>query len=365
MRTDVSLIRTGLRSRAFAWLVVAGSCFVILGGTLFPYTFSWRNRRSLTNSFGLSRDIAARGNDLLIGVDGGLGQSFRGRIDDLRIYRRALAASEIAGEAGGGAAQPDAVLWYAFDETSGDTAHDTSANRNPGRITGEPNWTAGKHGGALQFTGSREYVRVANTPAIDISGQGLTISMWLALEGPRQRFDQTILSKPWHAKSSGYPWYQYAIEFDANGSQSVDFYFGDISARPRGPYLVRPPIGRWTHIAFTYDGRTIRGYVDGLEQLRSGLRAWEPGDVFRNLLLFMPLGFGLAAVIGSFRSRRHGAVVMLAVAAVVALALSLSIEMAQSLLPHRYSSLVDVATNTIGSVAGGICYLLADRNLRK
>src|SRR6185503_4193340 len=170
-----------------------------------------------------------------------------------------------------------------------------------GRLVKAPRHVHREHGRALRFSGAGEYVRVPNSPSIDIDGRQISISMWVALEAPRQRFDQAIVAKPWHSNSAGYPWYQYAIEFDANGSRSVDFYFADTSGKPRGPFQIRPPIGPWTHVAFTYDGSRIRGYVDGREDLSSGLNPWQVGDIIRNVLLFMPLGVSLAAVLGSKR----------------------------------------------------------------
>jgi hypothetical protein len=332
-----------LRSRPLAWAIVIAMVVFIALGTLFPYNFSLENRRSLTNSFGLARDIAARGNDLLIGVDGGLNQSFKGRIDDLRIYRRALTAAEIITEdaaRGPASGDPDLVLSYDFDANSGGLA---------------PEWVQGRRGGALRFSGSSEYVRVPNSPGIDISGRAITISMWLALEGPVQRFDQTILAKPWHANSSAFPWYQYALEFDSNSDLSVDFYFADTSGRPRGGFGVKPPVGPWTHVVFTYDGTRVRGYVDGREELSTGLNPWQPWDAARNVLLFLPLGFALGA---AMRDKKYSAAVVVVLAAVIVFPLSGVIEILQSLLPNRYSSFVDIATNMMGAAAGAVCYVL-------
>jgi hypothetical protein len=357
------------RLRSLAWLIVIATVAFIVAGTLFPFRFTLRNRRSLVNSFGLSKDIAQRGNDLLIGVDGNIGQSFKGRIDDLRIYRRALSAAEIAQTAANIAdvehqpmPDPDLVLAYTFDEHSEDVVPDASGKQNHGRIVKAPEWVNAEHGGALRFNGSGQYIRVPNSDSIDIGGRHITIAMRVALEGPLQRFDQDILAKPWHAGSGRYPWFQYAIEFDSNGSQSVDFYLGDTSGRPRGPYFVRPPVGPWTHVAFTYDGDQVRGYVDGREELSSGLSPWQPGDVVRNVLLFLPLGFGVAALM---RDRKYPIAAIVVGATVSAFSLSLAIEITQSLLPNRYSSFVDLATNTIGGAVGSIGYVLMELKFRR
>jgi len=344
-----------VRSRPFAWLMIITNLVFILGITLFPFKFSWNDRPSMANSFGLARDIARRGNDLLIGVDGGLGQAFKGRIDDLRIDHRPLTAAEIALEGRGG---PGTVLSFAFDENSGDFVTDASGNGNHGRFVRGPQWVTGKHGAALRFDGSGQYVRVPNSSSLDIGGHGITISMWIALEGPKQRFDQVVLAKPWRSNSMDYPAYQYAIEFDTNHGQSVDFYFGDTSGRLRGPFMVWPPLGVWKHVAFTYDGVRVHGYVDGREQLAADLNPWEVRDVVLNVLFFMPLGFGICVLMIEPRAKRYSAPAILLLITFIAFSLSLSIEIAQSLLPIRTSSLHDVAANTIGAAVGGLCCLL-------
>ncbi len=115
---------------------------LILAVTLFPYQFSFDEVRSFTNRFGLSRTIAARGNDLIIGADPVLGQRFKGRIDELRIYGRALTPLQVAQEAkpafavdrqvppgSAGIRFEDRALdglaaSYSFNETSGTLARD-------------------------------------------------------------------------------------------------------------------------------------------------------------------------------------------------------------------------------------------------
>jgi len=78
---------------------------------------------------------------------------FTGLIDEVKVYRRALDASEIAKHASGpgGVSDPDAklVLACSFDEGNGS---DTSGNKNRGAITGGK-FVAGKSGRAMKFSG--------------------------------------------------------------------------------------------------------------------------------------------------------------------------------------------------------------------
>jgi VanZ family protein len=350
------------------------SLAVIFAVTLFPYRFSFNEYQNLMNSFQLARALESRGADLLIGVDGAFHQPFRGTIDEVRIYRRAVTAAEIAREAEleqyestsqAGLAPPDPaskdlVASYSFDENSGTAVKDGSGNGNDGLLVNYPQRVSGRRGKALSFDGSGQYVRVPNSPMIDVSGRAITISMWIMLRDfTNASLDQVLLSKPWNTNSMKYPYYQYAVEFDANGKKSVDFFFGDDSGRLRGPFSMTAPLGVWTHVAFVYDGSHVRGYVDGREELATGIsEEWNFPDIFDNILLFMPFGYGLAAAI-----RRKGFSTHMTILCTFAigLLLSLGVETLQVWLPGRWPSLVDVASNGIGALLGSIVLLTWNR----
>jgi VanZ family protein len=73
---------------------------------------------------------------------------------------------------------------------------------------------------------------------------------------------------------------------------------------------------------------------------------------------FVPLGLGLA-VIGARLGMRPWAALLGAI--VVAGVFSLTMESIQYLLPHRYSSLVDVASDTTGAALGAVAAGIAQR----
>jgi VanZ family protein len=77
------------------------------------------------------------------------------------------------------------------------------------------------------------------------------------------------------------------------------------------------------------------------------------GDLILNVLLYLPLGFCLVLALGG-RLNRVYAVVL---ATILGAILSLSIELAQSILPSRVSSLLDLSLNTAGSFLGATCGL--------
>jgi hypothetical protein len=157
------------------------------------------------------------------------------------------------------------VAAYSFDAGSGTTLADASGNGNTGALKNGPVWAAGKFGGSLQFDGVNDYVTIPHSAWLDLTGTKLTISFWVNLTD-RSGPDMVLLGKPWVAGTMTYPYFQYAVEFDANGDKTLDFYFGDTTDRLQGPFSMKPAVGTWIYAAFTYDGSAVKGYLNGVQQ---------------------------------------------------------------------------------------------------
>jgi hypothetical protein len=77
-----------------------------------------------------------------------------------------------------GSASADLVAHWKFDEGSGNVAHDTSGNGNDGTLIGNPQWVAGKIGGALEFNGTDSIIDIPYSPDMTPS-EGTTMSAWV------------------------------------------------------------------------------------------------------------------------------------------------------------------------------------------
>ncbi len=78
-------------------------------------------------------------------------------------------------------------------------------------------------------------------------------------------------------------------------------------------------------------------------------------DFLRNVVLFMPLGFGLAAILdqrGWSKNRIRIAVLL------CGLLLTLAVESLQQFVPRRQPSVGDLIANTLGAIVGLACYRL-------
>jgi VanZ family protein len=96
----------------------------------------------------------------------------------------------------------------------------------------------------------------------------------------------------------------------------------------------------------------VHGPLDAVRRLRWGIST--RGDIFANVLLYLPFGAALAWALPANR----GTVARLAIATLCGAALSFSVELTQVFLVRRVATYADVVNNTIGAFAGSGLALL-------
>jgi len=126
----------------------------------------------LDSTVAIRRPVKTVLSDLQIGGWAGEKRNYKGLMDDFRIYNRALEDSEIAGIIDGNCTT-EPIVWWKFDEESGDMVSD-SANAHNGTLIGG-SFIPSKNGNALSLDGIDQHVRV---PAIG-SFEDLTVSVWV------------------------------------------------------------------------------------------------------------------------------------------------------------------------------------------
>jgi Concanavalin A-like lectin/glucanases superfamily len=119
---------------------------------------------------------------LWIGGNRPYGEYFRGVIDELRVYDRALSPGEVRAAMTtpirAHARAPGLVAAYGFDDVKGRNVRDASGSGNAGTIQGA-RWTAsGRFGGGIRFDGSGEVVRVPASPALNLT-RDMTLAGWI------------------------------------------------------------------------------------------------------------------------------------------------------------------------------------------
>jgi len=105
--------------------------------------------------FSRSGDIQTGSYDLQFGILTGNSNKYDGLIDEVRIYDRALTASEISTLYNGGSVTNNLVSYWSFDDG---TAND-QAGTNDGTLNG-PNLVSGQFDNALDFDGTDDYIDI-------------------------------------------------------------------------------------------------------------------------------------------------------------------------------------------------------------
>ena len=99
------------------------------------------------------------------------------------------------------------------------------------------------------------------------------------------------------------------------------------------------------------------------ELLRPLTRAPRPGDVLRNVILFMPLGFaGLGTIAGRLKVPPRWCRIAVIGGGVL---LSLTIEVAQIYIPGRVSNLYDVMFDGLGTALGVVAAIWRQRLIER
>ena len=128
---------------------------------------------------------------LTIGRHSAGGGQFDGAIDDVRLYRRALAAFEIR------ALLPQIdqglVAHWNLDESVGTVANDRSANALHGVLTAGADWFSGPTSGAVYLDGAG-HVAIPDSSKLRLT-QALTIMAWARVADPQQASYQRLVSK--------------------------------------------------------------------------------------------------------------------------------------------------------------------------
>lgn len=149
-------------------------------------------------------------------------------------------------------ANAELVGYWSFDKA--DEINDLTGNGNDGILHGNPKVVAGQFGEALEFNGSTDYVEIPDAPAIS-ELEALSMSAWI--QPTKLGSWVAVAEKGIHLNWS----YGFFIEPDGTLSFEVSTGPGNNLVCCVGNVALE--IGEWYHIFGSYDGKSVKAYVDG------------------------------------------------------------------------------------------------------
>lgn len=151
------------------------------------------------------------------------------------------------------------VGWWNFDEGSGAIAHDVSGHGNDGTLAGATEWTQGYFGSALSFDGGSAEVRLNGGVSALEPAAAVSVAAWVQAKGPAGHYKYILSKGASSCKAASYGLYT-----GADGG--LQFY---VSQHGAASYTTSPDAGTgiwdggWHFVVGTYDGSSVRLYVDG------------------------------------------------------------------------------------------------------
>jgi Concanavalin A-like lectin/glucanases superfamily len=153
---------------------------------------------------------------------------------------------------------------WSFNEGKGSVARDSSGHRLEGHLEGAAQWTKGRFQTGLGFDGSTAGVDVPDSPLLEPST--VTVSAWVD-SGASPGDYRYVVAKGGDACSAA----SYGLYTGPEGG--IAFY---VSREGGYAWTISPAVepssiwnGQWHNVIGTYDGSSVRLYVDG-RQVGSG-----------------------------------------------------------------------------------------------
>ena len=170
---------------------------------------------------------------------------------------------------------------WLFNEGGGEKVFDLSGNNNVGTLEADAHWVPGEHGSALSFDGDGDFVNCGTSLSLGVT-TGLTLLMYLK----PANLDDTIFPC-----ARGFN-YADKLGMCMQNSATTDNYLlwlgsgTDRQSLYTDAYSIKTD---WQQVVYTWDGTTIRAYIDGVKQL--GTTAFSGPIVYDNTLMMIGKGY--------------------------------------------------------------------------
>ena len=176
------------------------------------------------------------------------------RLDQTLVAIACLVFFQVATTAHAQLGDGGLVAWWTFETGEGEVARDRTDNNNNASLENGTTWAAGAgFGTALKLDGNDDFLDCGDNEILDI-GEKISLSAWIhPVDVPA---GETWIVGKTHDS--------YALAY--NRDSTVWFYVSGGENNPRAPV----PVGAWSHVVGTYNGKKMKVYVNGeLEEIYS------------------------------------------------------------------------------------------------
>ncbi len=147
-------------------------------------------------------------------------------------------------------------------DMSGVSAYDRSGSNGNGVLTNGPTVTPGKVGQSLQFDGVNDYVSIPNSTALNPTY--MSVSAWIKTSATG--IYQQIIAKD-QCRANCTTSFNRVWQFRVSSANKAEFIPFNTNSTPTWQLITGSTTvtdGQWHHLVGTWDGTTVRLYVDGV-----------------------------------------------------------------------------------------------------
>jgi len=155
---------------------------------------------------------------------------------------------------------PSLVAYWDFDERSGSVINDKVGLNGNGSLVGT-SWTNGKVNGALSFNGIDSYVKIATTTAL-AGLNSFSLSTWVKINTNKSGY-QTIFERGSAYQMGGTILLYYSADFGR-------FIFSFYDVNTKHSWLYSPTVStlqQWHHVVVVANNNLVKIYLDGFAGL--------------------------------------------------------------------------------------------------